>query len=970
MQARWGSGIFLGKMQRSDECMVYTEDGTVVRCRSIRLLPDSESWDCELLENMQTTRWNAQFVKGGVPLEERENVASHTVETRSIIPRDFTIRQAQLDEHGYTPGCSRCRGLQRGIKPSVHHTRECRERFRNILQDKGGADNLATRAQQRRDEFVAQEVQAATEGGRSALFGGDGVPGSSAENQSPSVPSVPETVNVTESTPVPGSDLEDEEGNSKRVIDEPEGNAKRRKKDSKKKGRPKESDEVEERAAKKQKAQNEFEELFLGSIEESNVIWKSIWMKQNPITNKEWNIEEKSVQLRIIHLIHKHKPQCIVSKSVDTICAKWKDLKRINEFLEQLCEIQRKGDRTFVILQSLSSPRWAVDQWSRMRSLAGSRQFGVHVQDADRRPKALRVTTNSNAVAEAMLDNCGTKGVEEKVQKGCEVEKCEKLMRPLLNLSSHGSLHQKDGTDIFVDDTTGIVLDLKATNDARKLEMQTLEEMKVYEYVRKEIALKDKRGKLVGVRWVDVQKGPIVRSRLVAQEFASKEDREDIFAATPPLFATKLCISDAASCGDLGKGERALMILDVKRAFLYGDIEDDLYIELPKEDPWFGHGYVGKLKKAMYGTRGAPQVWQKLVKRVMTSLGFEMNEIHPCVFYHRERDMLVVTHVDDFLVSGNRSDLKWLHQMIEKEFEIKGEILGNRPGESRDASFLGRTIRLTPEGYEYESDPKHVKILLQEWNMENSKSLSSPGSSVEKPDATEKADEEEALDPTEAKNYRRAATRLNYMSLDRADLSFTSKEASRGMSSPTKGDVVRLKRILRYLKGATRIVNKFNWQEPQFQISGYSDSDWAGCTKTRKSTSGGFMMLGKHLIAHWSSTQSVISLSSAEAELNALVKMFSETIGLRNTMACMDKKVRITIYTDSSASKGIVQRTGCGKAKHLETRQLWIQGHVSNKDVTVTKIPREYNTSDCLTHHWSAKDGYRHLTNVGIVWRE
>ena len=170
------------------------------------------------------------------------------------------------------------------------------------------------------------------------------------------------------------------------------------------------------------------------------------------------------------------------------------------------------------------------------------------------------------------------------------------------------------------------------------------------------------------------------------------------------------------------------------------------------------------------------------------------------------------------------------------------------------------------------------------------------------------------------------------------------------MSAPTRGDVVRLKRILSYLRGAPRIVNKLVWQEPQFQISGYSDSDWAGCTKTRKSTSGGFMVLGEHLIAHGSSTQSVISLSSAEAELNALVKMFSESLGLRSTMQDMGKRMRIEIFNDSSGSKCIVQRIGCGKVKHLETRQLWIQEHVNSKDVKVSKIPREYNASDCLTH--------------------
>ena len=129
------------------------------------------------------------------------------------------------------------------------------------------------------------------------------------------------------------------------------------------------------------------------------------------------------------------------------------------------------------------------------------------------------------------------------------------------------------------------------------------------------------------------------------------------------------------------------------------------------------------------------------------------------------------------------------------------------------------------------------------------------------------------------------------------------------------------------------------------------------------------MLMGRHLLAHWSSTQTVIALSSAEAELNAMVKMFSETIGLRNTLKDMGRVMTIVIYTDSSASNGMVHRVGCGKVKHLETRQLWIQEYVNNKAVGVMKIPRADNASDALTHHWSASDGIRHFDKVGIIWK-
>ena len=501
---------------------------------------------------------------------------------------------------------------------------------------------------------------------------------------------------------------------------------------------------------------------------------------------------------------------------------------------------------------------------------------------------------------------------------------------------------------------------------ARKLEMKKFQEMEVYEYVRREEARTDKKGKIVGVRWVDVQKGDLVRSRLVAQEFAGKDERDDIFAATPPLFATKLCISDAASRGDYGRGERALQIIDVKSAFLYGDIEDRVYIELPAEDPHHGSGYVGRLRKAMYGTRGAPRVWQKRVKKAMLPLGFIMSGIHPCIYYHPVRDMFVVTHVDDFLVSGNREDLRWFSKELAKEFEIKSDIIGNRDGEVTEVQFLGRTIRRTQQGYEYEGNPKHVAILLEEWNMSDSRSLSSPGSAAEKPNLKEKAEEEVELDVVEATVYRRAAARINYMALDRSDLAYASKEASRGMAKPTKGDVIRLKRILRYLKGSPRAVNEFRWQEPQSEISGWCDSDWAGCTRTRRSTSGGFLLIGKHTILHWSSTQTVVALSSAEAELNALVKGISESLGLRNLFKEMNRIMQVKVHTDSSACKGIVQREGCGKVKHLEVRQLWVQEKIGDKSVEVKKVPREINCSDCLTHHWSSVDGIKHFERVSL----
>ena len=124
------------------------------------------------------------------------------------------------------------------------------------------------------------------------------------------------------------------------------------------------------------------------------------------------------------------------------------------------------------------------------------------------------------------------------------------------------------------------------------------------------------------------------------------------------------------------------------------------------------------------------------------------------------------------------------------------------------------------------------------------------------------------------------------------------------------------------------------------------------------------------MIAHWSSTQSIVALSSAEAELNALVKLASEALGVRNMFYEHGKEFTIIALTDSSASNGILHREGCGKVKHLEARQLWLQSHVEDKKIDVQKIPREVNCADCLTHHWSIADGSKHLEMMKLFWPE
>ena len=107
--------------------------------------------------------------------------------------------------------------------------------------------------------------------------------------------------------------------------------------------------------------------------------------------------------------------------------------------------------------------------------------------------------------------------------------------------------------------------------------------------------------------------------------------------------------------------------------------------------------------------------------------------------------------------------------------------------------------------------------------------------------------------------YRAVAARANYLALDRPDLQLSAKEICRFMAKPTELSLQALKRLGRYLEGTRRLVFTYGWQSAE-RIEAYSDTDWAGCARTRKSTSGGCLMLGSHLIKSWSSTQGPLAL--------------------------------------------------------------------------------------------------------------
>ena len=175
---------------------------------------------------------------------------------------------------------------------------------------------------------------------------------------------------------------------------------------------------------------------------------------------------------------------------------------------------------------------------------------------------------------------------------------------------------------------------------------------------------------------------------------------------------------------------------------------------------------------------------------------------------------------------------------------------------------------------------------------------------------------------------------------------YAIKELARSLHCPTFEGLAKLKHLLRYFKGTLNYyfvlrVTIVVHSDGTIEIEVYVDSDWAGCTRTRKSTTGFIIYLFGCPIHSGSRTQDVPATSSGEAELYAMGTGSNEALHIRSFLleSKITKNVKIKIYTDSSAGKSIACRMGLQKrTRHVQLRFLFIQHLVANNIVWVHKV--------------------------------
>ena len=146
-------------------------------------------------------------------------------------------------------------------------------------------------------------------------------------------------------------------------------------------------------------------------------------------------------------------------------------------------------------------------------------------------------------------------------------------------------------------------------------------------------------------------------------------------------------------------------------------------------------------------------------------------------------------------------------------------------------------------------------------------------------------------------------------------------------------------------------MTRYDYQPMPETVDVTVDTDFAGCLNTRKSTNGGIVKIGDHCLKTWSSNQAVIALSSGEAEFYGIVKGATQAMGIAGILKDLGVNLIVSLSTDSSAAKGIANRRGLGKMRHIELSELWVQDRVAKGQITIWKIPGVENGSDSLTKH-------------------
>ena len=470
--------------------------------------------------------------------------------------------------------------------------------------------------------------------------------------------------------------------------------------------------------------------------------------------------------------------------------------------------------------------------------------------------------------------------------------------------------------------------------------------------------------KIIGNRWVFALKDDgTYRARTVGQGFSQVPGKDFQENHAPVVHDTtfRFCLVQMLIYG-LSSGQ-----FDVVTAFLYGNLEEIIYMRFPKGYARFlqekqnqiydENEYCLLLEKALYGLVQAARQWWKRMTEVMKKLGFFPSPADPCLFVkpavNNQPPAFIILYVDDGGVIGTPEVIREVLDALKKEFKIKE--LGPMK------NFVGCQITINRKRDTlWIRQPKLIKNLREHFSKlivtdRNFKTPAAPRSVVMRPQPD---------DPTlyleQQQQYRSGVGMLMYLvKHSRPDIANATRELTKVLDGATEAHWKAMMRIIKFVLDTSLYALRLKPNgigSGKVTLRGISDSEFAGDRETRKSVYGYVTYYCGAPISWKSKSGDSVTLSSTEAEYYASSETAKELLFIHNLIISMEKNLELPIImnVDNTGAIYLANNFTTGpRTKHIDIRAHFVRELIINGILKVVFVKSEDNDADIFTKNVS-----------------